>query len=180
MRVLLLEVGVLCSLCLVEGIGRLRSWPGPGTIQAHWQSRLCFYVLAPSPATTGRIIILGLQVKEGKIRKSLCSIEVQACKVKLEAFLTLKKPVPTEKVVLISVTYIGHFFNNNKKNSTRCGGGGWNMCFLHTCVWFSIRRWEPKLRSSCMRSKYAYSQSHHSTLNFGFLSHNYWQRTDIT
>lgn len=137
MRVLLLEVGVLCSLCLVEGIGRLRSWPGPGTIQAHWQSRLCFYVLAPSPATTGRIIILGLQVKEGKIRKSLCSIEVQACKVKLEAFLTLKKPVPTEKVVLISVTYIGHFFNNNKKKLNTVWGGRVEYVLLtHMCLVF--------------------------------------------
>lgn len=71
------------------------------------------------------------RVEEGKSRKCLCSIEVQVCKVELKAFLTLKKPVPTENVALISVTYIAHFFKKKKKTNTVCGGGGICVCYTH-------------------------------------------------
>lgn len=72
------------------------------------------------------------RVEEGKSRKCLCSIEVQVCKVELKAFLTLKKPVPTENMVLISVIYTGHFFKKKSQHGVCVrGGGGICVCYTH-------------------------------------------------
>lgn len=59
------------------------------------------------------------------------SIEVQVCKVELKAFLTLKKPVPNEKVLLMLVTYIGHLRKTPIRCVCVCGGG---ICVSYTHV----------------------------------------------